>query len=981
MKRAFSLVLTLFCILAVVPSCQKAPELTITSSPNLELSVDGSSGTITFTANRDWRVSSSDSWVTVSPSSGTASDGPVTVNVRCNANTTYDDRTATVTITMEELSQKVTVRQPANLGIVLPTQAYDLQSDARSIEVTVQANVDYTVETSVDWIKQTGTKGLTSRTLNFSIEENKTYDAREGKITIKPKQAGVTEQVISVRQAQKDALIVEKTSYDMPYGGGEMEIKVEANVAYDVTPNVDWLHYVSTKALSSSTVVIKVDENATYSSREGKIEIAQQNGSLKHIVTVKQAGRIAVTSVELDQTSLALKPEDTVTLVATVKPDNATDKTVTWTSSDANVASVNEDGVVIAIADGEADITATAGEKKATCKVTVKDPLNEAIVFADAKIKEKLIAAFDTNHDGELSYKEASVVTSLNGVFGTEKNYTSFDEFQYFTGITDIENKQFAGWDLESIILPKNINRIGSDSMNADVFRDCIFLKSITIPEGVEIIGGGAFRGCTSLESITIPNSVVSICKLAFRGCTALSTIKLPEGITRIENLTFEECTGLTSVSIPNGVTSIGGSAFQCCRKLPSITLPETVTSIEDGAFYMCNSLTSINIPNSVTNIGVNAFYECKSLISITIPAGITRIEEGTFYNCEQLVSVGVPESIKFIGFRALQGCKSLTSFVIPEGVQKIDGSTFYNCRKLESVSIPQTVTSIGPSAFYQCTSLASISFPNSLTQIMDYAFYSCWSLSNITLPEGIASIGESAFQSCTKLSSISILASSVPTGGYHMFDGTNECPIYVPANSVDKYKNATVWSSYSSRILAIQPEAIDLGLSVKWASWNIGASAPEEYGDYYGWGETITKSDYSWDTYSTHSSYGTDYNSVIQEEDDVAHILLGGKWRIPTDAEWTELRDNCTWTWTSQNGVNGGLFTSKKNGASIFLPAAGSKVSTVLNGAGSFAHYWSSSLQWEVQNSAWSVGFYSEGVERSYGYRYYGFSIRPVTD
>lgn len=336
------------------------------------MSADGSSGSITFTANRAWRVSSSDSWVTLSPSSGEPSETPVTVSVRCNANTTYEDRTATVTITMEELSQKVTVRQPANLGIVLPTQSYDLQSSAKTIEVTVQANVDYTVETSVDWIKQTGTKGLTSKTLNFSIEENKTYDAREGKITIKPALAGVAEQVISVKQAQKDALIVEKTSYDMPFGGGEIEIKVEANVAFDVTPNVDWLHHVSTKALSSSTVLIKVDENATYSAREGKIEIAQQNGSLKHTITVKEAGRITVTSVELDQTSLTLKPEETATLVATVKPDNATDKTVTWTSSDASIATVDETGKVTAIKDGSATITAKAGDKSATCKVTVK---------------------------------------------------------------------------------------------------------------------------------------------------------------------------------------------------------------------------------------------------------------------------------------------------------------------------------------------------------------------------------------------------------------------------------------------------------------------------------------------------------------------------------------------------------------------------------------------------------------------------------
>lgn len=352
-------------------ACQKAPELTLTGPTSIDLSVDGGSGSISFTANRDWSVSSSDSWVTVSPSSGTASDGTVTVTVRCNANTTYDDRTATVTIRMEGLSQSVTVRQPANKGVVLPKQVYDLQSDAKTIDVEVQANVQYTVSTSVNWIKQTGTKGLTSKTLTFSIEENKTYDPREGKITIKPQEGNAQEQVISVKQAQKDALNVEKTSYNMPYGGGEIEIKVEANVSFDVTSNADWIQYVQTKALSNSTVVLKIDENATYSSRQGTVEIKQQNGALKHTITVNQAGRIAVTSVVLDKTSLNLNVGDSETLVATVKPDNATDKTVTWTSSDEAIATVDETGKVTAVKEGTATITAKAGEKTAECKVTV----------------------------------------------------------------------------------------------------------------------------------------------------------------------------------------------------------------------------------------------------------------------------------------------------------------------------------------------------------------------------------------------------------------------------------------------------------------------------------------------------------------------------------------------------------------------------------------------------------------------------------
>lgn len=352
-------------------SCQKAPELTLTGPASIELSADGSSGTITFTANRDWTASASDSWVSISPSSGTASDGMVIVSVRCNANTTYDDRTATVTIKMEELSQSVTIKQPANLGIILATQAYDLASDARTLEITVQANVQYSVAISGNWIKQTGTKGLTTDKLTFSIEENKTYDSREGKITIKSQNSSVQDQVITVKQAQKDALIIKDTSFDMPYGGGEIEVKVEANVEFEVKPDVDWIHHVETKALSNSTIRLTVDENPTFENRSGKIEVKQKNGELSYTITVNQAQRIAVTSVELNKTNLRINAGDSETLVATVKPDNATDKTVTWTSSDEAVATVDETGKVTAVKEGAATITAKAGEKAAECKVTV----------------------------------------------------------------------------------------------------------------------------------------------------------------------------------------------------------------------------------------------------------------------------------------------------------------------------------------------------------------------------------------------------------------------------------------------------------------------------------------------------------------------------------------------------------------------------------------------------------------------------------
>ena len=226
-------------------------------------------------------------------------------------------------------------------------------------------------------------------------------------------------------------------------------------------------------------------------------------------------------------------------------------------------------------------------------------------------------------------------------------------------------------------------------------------------------------------------------------------------------------------------------------------------------------------------------------------------------------------------------------------------------------------------------------------------------------------------------------------------------------------YKTADVWSSYADRIQAIPdntiPEAVDLGLTsgLKWATCNVGANAPEEYGDYFAWGETepyyssqdpLTwkngKTGYNWasykwcnGSYSTltkynySSSYGTvDNEYILVPEDDAAAANWGGSWRMPTDAEWTELRTECTWTWTTQNGVNGRLVTGP-NGNSIFLPAAGSRGGTGLSYAGSCGFYWSSSLDTDYPDFAFDVFFDSVNVYRYDGYRFGGQSVRPVTE
>ena len=187
--------------------------------------------------------------------------------------------------------------------------------------------------------------------------------------------------------------------------------------------------------------------------------------------------------------------------------------------------------------------------------------------------------------------------------------------------------------------------------------------------------------------------------------------------------------------------------------------------------------------------------------------------------------------------------------------------------------------------------------------------------------------------------------------------------------------------------------EYVDLGLSVKWATCNVGATKPEEYGDYFAWGETQPKNTYDWSTYkwcngsfntltkyNNSSSYGTvDNKTVLDKTDDAAAVNWGGSWRMPTTEEQQELINNCTWTWTTQNGVNGYKVTSKSNGNSIFLPAAGYRNDSSLNDAGSYGFYWSSSLDTYTPYDVYELYFYSVYMLWNYNNRHSGQSVRPV--
>ena len=236
-----------------------------------------------------------------------------------------------------------------------------------------------------------------------------------------------------------------------------------------------------------------------------------------------------------------------------------------------------------------------------------------------------------------------------------------------------------------------------------------------------------------------------------------------------------------------------------------------------------------------------------------------------------------------------------------------------------------------------------------------------------------------------------------------------SEMPKWEPGMLRDTLRRVQMLRSVHFRLR----KSVDLGLSVKWATCNVGANKPEEYGDYYAWGETEPKESYTWENYRFRTSgydEGTvrfskytsiyyngmydennrsvpDDKTLLEPEDDVAHVKWGGNWRLPTREEFYELIDSCTWTWTTVNGVNGCLVTSNRPGytdRSIFLPATGRYAfeHEKCGGVGKWGYYWSSSVNSDhTSHSAANLSFGSsyQKVLETLSFRNHGLPVRPV--
>ena len=227
---------------------------------------------------------------------------------------------------------------------------------------------------------------------------------------------------------------------------------------------------------------------------------------------------------------------------------------------------------------------------------------------------------------------------TFTAVSSTEKSYTYNAPGTYtirMRGSAGINRVRIAPMDAgqASLVIGSNgnLDKLGTITITAEMFRACPNLVMTELTGGFTSIGVNAFRDCTNITLTSLPEGVTDIGSAAFYGCTNLALTSLPADVTSISGNAFQYCTNITLTSLPEGVTSIGSATFLNCAKLALTSLPEGVTSIGNNAFFNCTNITLTSLPEDVTSIGTNAFWGCTGLTNLVFRGTPTSIASNAF--------------------------------------------------------------------------------------------------------------------------------------------------------------------------------------------------------------------------------------------------------------------------------------------------------------------------------------------------------------
>ncbi len=704
------------------------------------------------------------------------------------------------------LTETVHIYQAGGSIILLSQNDCHVSASGEEITVELRSNCDYeVVMPSVDWIKETMTRGMSSHTLHYTVAPNDSYDGRKTEIIYRDKSDSSIADTLTILQAQKDAIIISEKEVKVGSEGGTVEVKIDANVDFEMQlPDVEWISETSTRGLSTHKKYLKIAENTGETSRTAEVVFKNTTSGIEETLTVSQSAKGKRVKVHVEKAGTLsdyIAESEKLNVEELEVSGNLGGKDIAFIREMAGTYNhANTEGKLVyldmteanIVADGEYYLPNSSGKEYLPTENTIGERM-----FTSRGLQTILLPKSVTSIDD----RAFSSCHSLNKVVIYENSVKTIGmaAFEYCSSLADI-------------VLPEGVTTIARSA-----FWGCSSLSRIDLPEGVTTIGHSAFYGCEKLSSVKLPNSLTTIEGFAFSGCNGL-TITIPDNVESMSMLTFSDCTGLditipgrfltkienpigsnckdVRVTIAEGTTVIEEYAFQKRPGIVSVTIPESVTSIGHAAFWQCSGLTDIIIPSSVTEIGDDAFSKCTNLTNVTLPDGLTFIGEGVFNGCSSLVDVTLPSTMTTLEYGAFENCTSLRSVTIPNSVNTVD-APFYGCSSLSDIkvpdylyetsifsgtgitdiTVPEGTTVVG--SFADCTKLASITFPEGIKALTDFS--GCSSLRAIDIPDGVSVIGSALFRGCVNLTKVTIPNSVVSLEWFAFSDCSSLTRITIP--------------------------------------------------------------------------------------------------------------------------------------------------------------------------------------------------------
>lgn len=576
--------------------------------------------TFTFTTNADWTISvapikGGENWCTASPTQGNA--GNQTVKIAVVENSTYDDRSVTVTLKSGTESKSFVVTQKQKDALLLTSDKVEINQTGGDFTIEVKANINYTAiieEDCKDWIKEkSNTRTLSTTTKTYSAAVNEENEKREGTITFTN---GTLSETVHIYQAGGDIILLSKNEYNVDAAGEDITVELRSNCEYEVEmPKVDWIHEISTRAMSSHTLYYSIDANETYESREAEIIYWNKTMNIADTLNIIQAQKDAII---LSKKTIEVKAEgETIEIKLSTNIDYEVEMPdVNWITS-TTTRSLTEHTLYYKVAKNENENSRTAN----ITFIKKEDELKERLTIIQYGNRPEIVL-IDVPFAGELSnitqrkdFKALKLTGYLNG--NDVKVIRRMHELKYL----DLSEASIKGGDY--YIVENNYNGGNEVFLEENTIGPVMFSNEQEIPSPFE-----------KLEEVLLPHSVTTIERYAFKNINSLRKIELPNNLKTICEFAFWRCSNLTSITIPNRVTTIENDAFRECKNLYSIIIPDNVTIIENGAFMGCENLSEVNLSKNLTAISYHTFWECYNLKSIIIPDGVVRIGDSAFRTC-----------------------------------------------------------------------------------------------------------------------------------------------------------------------------------------------------------------------------------------------------------------------------------------------------------------------------------------------------------